>query len=138
STRSSSHREEAKRNGAVWVGNVAEKNMPCPLNSAILFPPAGALVEPVLAHVEKGGILVLAPVSMSLIAIENYSENLWGRDVRTLYNVNKAEAEEFLKIAGQTGMRMERRVFNWEELQDAMIQVKKGEIKEPNAVIKVL
>jgi propanol-preferring alcohol dehydrogenase len=138
STRSSSHREEAKRNGAVWVGNVAEENMPCPLNSAILFPPAGALVEPVLAYVEKGGILVLAPVSMSLIEIENYSENLWGRDVRTLYNVNKAEAEEFLKIAGQTGMRMGRQVFNWEELQDAMIQVKKGEIKEPNAVIKIL
>lgn len=137
STRSSIHKEEARRNGAVWVGDIMEERMPISLDSAILFPPAGALVEPALTHVERGGILVLAPVSMSLIEIKNYSENLWGRDIKTLYNVKKAEAEEFLKIAGQTDMRMERRIFSLEELQNAMIQVKKGEIKEPNAVIRI-
>ena len=137
STRSSLHKEEAKRNGAVWVGNVMEEHLPHRLDSAILFPPAGGLVEPSLTHVERGGILVLAPVSMSVIEIKDYSENLWGRDVRTLYNVKKAEAEEFLKIAAQTEMRMGRQVFPFEQLQEAMIQVKKGKIKEPNAVIKI-
>ena len=137
STRSSIHKEEARRNGAVWVGNVIEENLPHSLDSAILFPPAGGLVEPALTHVEKGGILVLAPVSMSVIEIKDYSENLWGRDIRTLYNVKKAEAEEFLKIAAQTDMKMGRRIFPIEKLQEAMIQVKKGKIKEPNAVIRI-
>jgi len=50
--------------------------------------------------------------------------------------VNKDEAQEFLKIAGETGIKMGRRVFCLDELQDAMIQVKKGRIKEPNAVIR--
>jgi len=90
---------------------------------------------------------------MSLIEIKNYSDNLWGRDIKTLYNINKVEAEEFLKIAGQTDMSMARKIFPFKELQEAMIQarkifpfkelqeamiqVKKGEIKEPNAVIRI-
>jgi propanol-preferring alcohol dehydrogenase len=137
STRSSAHKEEAKQNGAIWTGNVMEERLPVPLDSAILFPPAGSLVEPALIPVKKGGILVLAPVSMSPIEIKDYSDNLWGKDIRTLFNVNKNEAEEFLKIAGQTDMRMGRRVFSMEDLQDAMIQVKQGKIKEPNAVIRI-
>lgn len=137
STRSPIHQEEARKNGAVWAGNIMEEKFPVCLDSTILFPPAGPLVEPALSQVEKGGILVLAPVSMSLIEIKNYSDNLWGKDIRTLYNVNKDEAQEFLKIAGETGMKMGRRVFCLDELQDAMIQVKKGKIKEPNAVIRI-
>lgn len=80
---------------------------------------------------------MLAPVSMSVVEIKNYSQNLWGRDIRTLYNVKKVEAEEFMRIAGQIDMRMGRRIFSLEELQDAMVQVKKGRIKEPNAVIRI-
>lgn len=137
STRSSRHKEEAKKNGAVWVGNVLDEELPVSLDSAIIFPPAGVLVEPAITKVGRGGILVLAPVSMSPIEIRNYSENLWGRDVRTLYNVKKNEGEEFLRIAGKANIRMGRRVFSFEELQDAMIQVKSGKIKEPNAVIKI-
>jgi len=137
STRSSASKEKARKEGAVWVGNVFEENIPNRLDSAIIFPPAGDLVEPALRHVKIGGILVLAPVSMSVFEIKDYSSHLWGRDIRTLYNVKKGEAEEFLKIAGETNMRMPRRVFSFEELQDAMIMVKKGKITEPNAVIKM-
>ena len=137
STRSPGHQEEARKNKALWAGNVLEDKFPTPLDSAILFPPAGPLVEPALTQVKKGGTLVLAPVSMSLIQINNYSENLWGRDIKTLYNINKSESEEFLKIAGKTDMRMDKRVFPFDKLQDAMIKVKKGEIKEPNAVIRL-
>jgi D-arabinose 1-dehydrogenase-like Zn-dependent alcohol dehydrogenase len=96
------------------------------------------LVEPSLAQVKRGGILVLAPVSMSLIEIRNYSDNLWGKDIRTLYNVNKDEAQEFINIAGKTDMRMKSHVLHLEELQEAMLQVKKGEIQEPNAVMRLL
>jgi len=137
STRSPHSQKQAKDNGAVWVGNVMEEEIPQSLDSVIVFPPAGVLVEPALRTVEIGGIVVLAPVSMSVIEIENYSENLWGRDMRTLYNVNAAEAQEFLGIAGKIDLRMPRKVFSFEELQEAMIKVKKGQIKEPNAVIRI-
>jgi alcohol dehydrogenase, propanol-preferring len=135
STRSSFHQQAAIKNGALWAGNITEENFPILLDSAILFPPAGPLVEPSLTPIKKGGVLVLAPVSMSLIEIKNYSDNFWGKDIRTLYNVNKGESEEFLEIAGKTDMRMNKRVFPFDKLQDAMIMVKRGEIEEPNAVI---
>ena len=105
------------------------------LDSAIVFPPAGPMVETALSQIEIGGVLVLAPVSMSKIEIKNYSKNLWGRDVRTLYNVNKPDGEEFLEIAGRTGIKMGRQVFSFGQLQDAMILIENGQLKEPNALI---
>ena len=57
--------------------------------------------------------------------------------MRTLYNVNAAEGREFLEIAGKVDLSMPRKVFPFGELQDAMIKVKKGQIKEPNAIIKI-
>ena len=137
STRSTKNKQEAKKNGAVWVGDALEEEIPTKLDSASVFPPAGALVEPALCQVKRGGILVLAPVSMSTIEIENYSKNLWGRDVRTLYNVKKTEGEEYLEIAGRINIKMGTQVFPFEQLQEAMILVKNGEIKEPNAVVKI-
>lgn len=43
STRSSIHKEGARKNGAVWVGNVMKEKIPASLDSAILFPPGGCL-----------------------------------------------------------------------------------------------
>jgi propanol-preferring alcohol dehydrogenase len=137
STRSPKNKDEARNNGAAWVGDITKEKFPADLDSAILFPPSGPLVEPALTQIKIGGILVLAPVSMSPIEINNYSRNLWGKDIRTLYNVNKNEAQEFLELAGKTDMKMSREVFSMEDLQDAMIQVKKCKLKKPNAVIRI-
>lgn len=79
----------------------------------------------------------MAPVSASPIRIENYSENLWGRDIRTLYNLNRADAEEFSQIIGQLELKVGVRLFPFEELQDALILTKQGKLQQPNAVIQV-
>jgi propanol-preferring alcohol dehydrogenase len=114
-----------------------EEKMPCPLSSAIIFPPAGNLVEPVLAQLEKGGILVLAPVSASPIVIEDYSRNLWGRDIRTLYNLKRTDAEEFIEMIDRLDLRIGTSVYAIEDLQDALIFAKQGRLMRPNAVIKI-
>ena len=137
STRSQKNIEAARKAGAIWAADASKKDLPCKLDKSIVFPPAGNLVEPALKKLEVGGILVLAPVSMSTIEIKNYSQNLWGRDVRTLFNVKKSWGEEFLNIADETQIKVGKEIFPFEKLQDALILVKKGEIKEPNAVIKI-
>lgn len=137
STRSQTNIDAAKREGAQWAGNAAEEEMPCKLDAAILFPPAGNLVEPVLSQLERGGILVMAPVSASPIAIENYSEKLWGRDIRTLYNLRRSDAKEFLEIADQLKLKVGMSVFPFEELQNALILAKQGKLQQPNAVIEI-
>ena len=137
STRSAKNIEGAKTAGANWAANVAKERMPCKLGSAILFPPAGNLVEPVLSQLERGGRLVMAPVSASPITIKNYSESLWGRDIRTLYNLKKSDAEEFFAIVDQLNLRVGVSLFPFEELQETLILAKRGELKQPNAVLKV-
>ncbi len=136
-TRSPKNMEDAINAGADWAADTSKKQMPCKLDSAIVFPPAGNLVEPALSQVENGGKVVLAPVSSSPIVIENYSENLWGRTIETLYNVKKSEADEFLEIADRLQIIPERGVFPFEELQDVLIAVRHGKAKVANSVIEI-
>ena len=137
STRSKHNIESARREGAVWANDTMNAKMPERLDAAILFPPAGKLVEPTLSQVNQGGRVILAPVDMSLIEINDYSNNLWGRDIFTLYNVKHSESEEFLRLATKIGITIDIKVFPFEKLQDAMIQLKQRKIKEPNVVIKM-
>ena len=137
STRSRKNIESARREGARWAANAAEEEMPCKLNAAILFPPAGNLVEPILAQLKKGGVLVMAPVSTSPIRIENYSENLWGRDIRTLYHLSRSDATKFFEIIDRLELKMGISLFPFDDLQDALILVRQGRLEEPNAVIRI-
>jgi propanol-preferring alcohol dehydrogenase len=137
STRSQKNIEAAVREGASWAANAAIEEIPCTLDAAILFPPAGKLVEPILSQLERGGILVMAPVSASPITIEDYSANLWGRDIRTLYNLKRSDAEEFLAIVDQLDISMGTSVFSFEELPEALILAKQSRLPQPNAVIEI-
>ena len=137
STRSRHNIESARREGARWAANAATEEMPCKLDAAILFPPAGNLVEPILSQLEKGGTLVMAPVSASPIRIENYSENLWGRNIRTLYNLSRSDAEEFFKIVDRLELEMGTSPFLFKDLQDTLILARQGKLEQPNAVIKI-
>ncbi len=137
STRSPSNIERAKQAGANWAADSSQVRMPCRLDSAIIFPPAGNLVEPALSQIERGGTLVMAPVSSSTISIQEYSKNLWGRSIKTLYNLNSSDAEEFFKIIEGIDLNINTVLFPFEELQEALILVKQGKAEQPNVVIKV-
>ena len=137
STRSTKNIESARIAGAIWAANAAKKGIPVKLDAAIIFPPAGNLVEPALSQVVKGGTLVLAPVSASPIVIDGYSKNLWGRAIKTLYQLRRSDAEAFFGIVGGLEVAVGTTLFPFEELQDALILVKQGKLKQPNAVIKI-
>jgi propanol-preferring alcohol dehydrogenase len=111
--------------------------MPVQLQASVVFPPAGPLVEAALKDLEIGGILVLAPVAMSAIEILDYSANLWGRDIRTLYNVNRPDSREFLRIAGEVEFSLGVETFSFEDLPEAMARLKSGKLQAPNAVVRV-
>ena len=137
STRSAKNIKSARLAGAKWTANAAKEEMPIQLDAAIIFHPAGNLVEPVLSQVAVGGTLVLAPVSMSPITIDNYSQNLWGRSIKTLYHLKRADAEGFIKIIRGLDTDVGAVLFPYESLPDALILAKHGRLDQPNAVIKV-
>lgn len=137
STRSAANQRRAEELGAVWVGDASRGGMPEMLHASVVFPPAGPLVEAALEDVELGGVLVLAPVAMSRIEILDYSTNLWGRDIRTLYNVNQADSRDFLRIAGEVDMAVGVETYRFEDLPEAMMRLERGELRAANAVLRV-
>lgn len=135
STRSPRAIERAREHGATWAGDTNLGPMPVELDAAVLFPPVGQLVEPALRQVKVGGVVVLAPVSMSTIAIEDYSNHLWGRDLRTLYNINRHDAREFLDLASDVDLGMGVELVSPDDAQEAMIRLGHGRLSEPNIVV---
>lgn len=79
----------------------------------------------------------MAPVSSSPIAIEHYSENLWGRTIKTLYQLRRSDAEEFIEMANHLDLHLGVSLFQFEELDEALILAKGNGLEQPNAVIAV-
>jgi propanol-preferring alcohol dehydrogenase len=96
----------ARKMGAVWAGDSGER-APAPLDAAILFAPAGDLVPAALGAVRPGGTVVCAGIHMSDIPSFPYSI-LWGeRTVRSIANLTRSDAQEFLAFATTTTIHTE-------------------------------
>ena len=90
--------------GAAWVGG-SDEMPPEPLHAAILYAPIGPLVPAALRTVRKGGRVVCAGIHMSDIPAFPYRW-LWGeRQVLSVANLTRADADTFLRIAPEAGIR---------------------------------
>ena len=88
----------ARSLGATWTGASTEAP-PVPLDAAILFAPVGGLVPIALSHVVPGGVVVCAGIHMSDIPSFPY-RLLWEeRVLRSVANLTRRDAEDFLAIA---------------------------------------
>lgn len=132
-TRSEKNIQAAREMGADWVGTYQD-SLPARPSSAILFPPAGELVEGILTNLERGGRLVLAPVAMSPITIQDYTHIWMERSLVSLANISREDGVAFLKIAQERGFTSVYETFGFDDLPDVMVRVKEGRIKG-NAVI---
>ena len=99
-TRSAEARELARELGAASAGEATDPP-PEPLDSAILFAPAGELVLPALAALDRGGTLAIAGIHLSDVPPLNYRQHLFEeRQVRSVTANTRAGAREFLDFAG--------------------------------------
>lgn len=134
-TRSQKNKDWATRLGADWVGGY-EDEIPTKFDTAIVFPPAGNLVELALSQIDSGGKLVLAAVYMTPIEVKNYNHLWMERSVSSMANITRDDGREFLKIAAKVGIKTEVEVFPFDKLPDVLILAKGGKVKG-NPVIKV-
>jgi propanol-preferring alcohol dehydrogenase len=90
----------ARLMGAVWTG-ASDAPAPVPLDAAIIFAPVGDLVPLALKAVRPGGIVVCGGIHMSDIPSFPYAI-LWGeRTLKSVANLTRKDAEEFLAFAGE-------------------------------------
>jgi propanol-preferring alcohol dehydrogenase len=105
-TRSEAARRHALDLGAASAGP-ADGAAPEPLDAAILFAPAGELVLPALAALDRGGTLAIAGIHLSAIPALDYDRHLFEeRQVRSVTANTRADGEEFLALAERLGVRV--------------------------------
>ena len=94
----------ALRLGASWAGDSLTRP-PEELDAAILFASAGELVPAALRVLARGGVVVCAGIHMSPIPSFPY-DILWGeRTVRSVANLTRADASEFMSLAARLAIR---------------------------------
>jgi len=114
--------------GAEWAGD-ALGPPPEELDGALIFAPAGELVPAALRAVAKGGTVVCGGIHMSDIPSMPY-ELLWGeRVLRSVANLTRADAEEFLSIAPRVPVRTEVETFPLEQANEALDRLRAGRLR---------
>ncbi|MCI0547952.1 MAG: zinc-dependent alcohol dehydrogenase family protein [Candidatus Rokubacteria bacterium] len=104
-TRNSGHRRLAAALGAAWVGG-ADDALPTPVDAAIVFAPAGALVPVALRSLDKGGTVALAGIHMSEVPAMAYEPHLfWEKTLQSVTASTREDGEALLREAAAIPLR---------------------------------
>jgi propanol-preferring alcohol dehydrogenase len=118
----------ARTLGAVWAGG-SDVAPPLPLDAALIFAPVGALVPTALRAVAKAGTVVCAGIHMSDIPGFPYRD-LWGeRSIRSVANLTREDAEEFLALAPNVPVKTTVRPYPLARANDALADVRGGRVE---------
>jgi propanol-preferring alcohol dehydrogenase len=110
---------------ATWAG-ASDTLPPEPLDAAILFAPVGALVPAALRAVRKGGRVVCGGIHMSDIPQFAY-RLLWEeRQIRSVANLTRQDAVEFLALAPKAGVRTTTTTYPLDKANQALDDLRAG------------
>ena len=113
--------------GAIWAGG-SDEPAPEVLDAAIIFAPVGALVPAALKAVRKGGVVVCGGIHMSDIPTFPY-ELLWEeRVVRSVANLTRADAREFLSLAPKVPVKTTVVPMPLARANEALSRLRHGEL----------
>jgi propanol-preferring alcohol dehydrogenase len=105
-TRSLQARELALALGASSAGDAGDAP-PEPVDSAILFAPAGELVPSALAALDRGGTLAVAGIHLTDIPVLRYQQHLFQeRQIRSVTANTRQDGHEFLHFAADHNLRV--------------------------------
>jgi propanol-preferring alcohol dehydrogenase len=80
---------------------------PEPLDSAIIFAPAGELVPAALRRLDRGGTLAIAGIHLSDVPLLDYQADLFQeRQLRSVTANTRADGEEFLRLADRLRLKV--------------------------------
>ena len=123
STRGASHRRLAESLSASWVGDETEKP-PVQLDRAVTFAPSGDVVVAALASLRKGGVVAINAIHLDRIPEFDYDRLLWGeRQIRSVANMTRSDARDFLQIASEIGLRPKVTTFPLDQANEALAAI---------------
>lgn len=128
STRGESHQRLARELGADWVGTETQRP-PSMLDRAVTFAPSGDVVIAALSSLRKGGVVAVNAIHLDRIPQFDYDSLLWGeRQIRSVANMTRADARDFLEIAARIGLRPRVTTFPLDKANDALLAIKEDRV----------
>ena len=115
----------ARELGAVWAGS-SDTAPPEALDAAIIFAPAGTLVPEALNRTARGGVVVCAGIHMSDIPSFPYRILWQERVVRSVANLTRHDAEEFLDIAPKVPVKIHVHIYPLRDANQALADLRHG------------
>ncbi|MBN9561377.1 MAG: zinc-dependent alcohol dehydrogenase family protein [Alphaproteobacteria bacterium] len=117
----------ARRITGGWAGG-SDEAPPDQLDAALIFAPVGALVPTALRALSPGGVVVCGGIHMSNLPSFPY-EWLWQeRSIRSVANLTRRDAEEFLALAPQVPVRTETQLYPLARANQALADLRAGNL----------
>ncbi len=127
-TRGAEHQRFAREMGAAWAGEATD-DPGVPLDSAIIFAPAGDLVPQMLDRLARGGTLAINAVYMSPIPSFDYRRLYWEKEVRSVANVTREDARAFVALAARIPVRATVQTYAFADANRALLDLKAGRVQ---------
>jgi propanol-preferring alcohol dehydrogenase len=133
-TRSEGDRKRALQLGATSTGAYDEPP-PQPLDAAIAFAPVGYVVIDALRGLAPGGAVVINAIHLDRIPELDYALLWQERAIRSVANVTRRDANEFLALADEIPILTDSRSYPLTDANDALGDLADGVIGKPAAVL---
>jgi propanol-preferring alcohol dehydrogenase len=114
---------------ALGAASASAGEPPEPVDSAIIFAPAGELVPRALAAVDRGGTVAIAGIHLTDVPPLNYQEHLFqDRQLRSVTSNTRAQAREFLVLAGEYPLEVSTKDYSLAEADRALLDLSEGRV----------
>ncbi|MET9268240.1 zinc-dependent alcohol dehydrogenase family protein [Kribbella sp. NPDC003557] len=125
-TRGEGNRALARELGAAFVGETADRP-PVPLDSAIVFAPAGDVVPYALEALKPGGTAAVAGIYLSDVPALNYERYLFHeRDLRSVTSNTRRDGEELFRLIARLPVTAHTTVVPFDAVDRALADVAHG------------
>jgi len=133
-SRSPQEQQFALELGAAWAG-ATEDQAPDKMHSIIDTTPAWKPVVEALRELAPGGRLVINAIRKEEFDKEtllklDYSRHLWmEKEIKSVANVARSDVREFLKLAAEIPIKPEVQLFELEDANHALVELKNRQIR---------
>jgi alcohol dehydrogenase, propanol-preferring len=135
-TRGEQNRALARSLGAAYVGETADRP-PVPLDSAIVFAPAGDVVPYALEALKPGGTVAIAGIHLTDVPSLNYQRHLFHeRDLRSVTSNTRKDGEELFRLVSRLPVSAHTTVVPFTAVDQALSDLAHG--RAPGSLVAVL
>lgn len=121
-------REEALAMGATSAGAMDEAPSR-PLDAAVTTAPVGSAVVAALGALDRGGTVAVNAIHLDEVPAFPYELLWWERSIRSVANVTRADAREFLALAAAIPIRAQIEVHPLADASEALGRVGAGTVE---------